>query len=285
MKSAETHTVETVDCTIRLSDYAGGIFELIPSRKGMKKAIDKGFVWVNGTPATTGKWITNGDVIDLRLPSDFQKAYERTVEVVYEDDYLAVVNKPAGILTNGNSFKTLENTLPFNLSKSAAKDALWKPQVAHRLDFATSGLVLVGKTRSSTASLKEAFKDRLVQKTYHALTVGKMKQSSGVLDDSIDGKSATSEFNVIQAHPSNKYEFINLVQLKPITGRRNQLRVHLANLGHPILGDRKFGNALHWDMKRGLYLAATTISFNHPTTQESLIFSIDLPKKFQKLLR
>ncbi|CAG5082139.1 RluA family pseudouridine synthase [Parvicella tangerina] len=285
IKPAETHIVPHLKDSIRLSDYAKGIFELIPTRKGMKKAIDKGYVFVNGEKSSTARYISTGDKIELMLPETFKKGYERTIDVVYEDDDFAVVNKPAGLLSNGNSFKTLENTLAFNLKKSKQKDALFYPQVAHRLDYPTSGLIIVSKTRAMNVALKQLFKTTLIKKTYHAITVGEMKITSGKIDKEIDGKPSTSHFKVITAVPSNKYQFINLVKLEPVTGRRHQLRIHLASLGFPILGDRNYGSPEHWDMKRGLYLAATSISFKHPFTQEDMQFTIEIPKKFKKLIK
>ena len=284
MKLAETHIVPEGINDIRLSDYARNIFETIPSRKGMKKAIDKGLVKVNEGPASTATLVKTGDQIALFLPDDFKKAYELQVPVIYEDDYIAVVNKPSGFLTNGNAFKTLENTLPFNLQPSYETDALFWPQVAHRLDFPTSGLVVVAKTRAAKVKLTEMFEAREMRKTYHAITIGAMPQQKGVIEALVDSKPATSHYEVVRSVVSKKYECFNLVQLQPITGRRHQLRKHLASIGFPILGDRDYGTPLHWDMKRGLYLAAIAIEFVHPITNEKLSLSIDLPKKFVKLV-
>lgn len=250
----------------------------------MKKAIDKGFVFVNGQAAPTGKFIQTGDKIELYLPDDFKKVYEYPIEVLYEDEHMAVVNKPAGMLTNGNAFKTLENTLPFNLKQSTEADALFYPEVTHRLDYPTSGILLVAKTRSANTNLKQQFENRTIQKTYHVLTIGKMDPTEGIIHSPVNEKEAESHFKVVESVPSNKYNFINLVKLKPYTGRRHQLRIHLASIGYPILGDRDYGEPIHWDMHRGLYLAATAITFVHPNTKEPMNYVIKLPKKFKKLL-
>lgn len=284
MRLAETHIVPENISDVRLSDYVKGVFDVIPSKKGMKKAIDKGYVFVNEEESSTGRYICSNDKIELFLPEDFKKSYELKVEVVYEDDALAIVNKPAGLLTNGNAFKTLENTLSFNLAISSAPDALIWPEVTHRLDFPTSGLVIVAKTRSSNVKLKQMFEQREVRKTYHAITIGQIRNRKGLIDHDIDAKNASSEFEVVKSVPSGKYKFFNLVKLKPHTGRRHQLRIHLASIGHPILGDREHGTSKHWDMKRGLYLAATGLEFSHPSTDKVLNLAIDIPKKFYKLL-
>lgn len=284
LKLAETHIVPEHTAKIRLSDYVRNIFETIPSRKGMKKAIDKGFVFVNNKPSGTGKFIGPGDKIELFLPEGFKKVYKYPVEVVYEDDTIAIVNKPAGMLSNGNAFKTLENVLPFNLKNSDSKEAMLYPQVMHRLDYPTSGIMLIAKTRTANVVFKKMFEERKIQKTYHALTIGNMNVKEGSIDKILENKNAVTAFKVVKSVPSNKYIFINLIELKPITGRRHQLRKHLAGIGHPILGDREYGSAKHWDMKKGLYLSATEIAFIHPITGEKMHFSIELPKKFQKLV-
>lgn len=284
MKLVETHIVPEYIAQTRLSDYVRNIFEVIPSRKGMKKAIDSGFVFVNNVQSGTGKFIGSGDKIELFLPENFKKVYQYPIEVVYEDDTIAVVNKPAGMLSNGNAFKTLENALPFNLKNLEEKEAMFYPQVVHRLDYPTSGLMLVAKTRKVNVAFKRMFEERRIQKTYHALTVGKMAIKGGSIDKVMENKDAMTVFKVVKSVPSNKYTYINLMALNPITGRRHQIRKHLAGIGHPILGDREYGSVEHWDMKRGLYLAATQLSFAHPVTGEEMLFSIELPRKFQKLV-
>lgn len=284
MKLAETHIVPEHVSKTRLSDYVRNIFEIIPTRKGMKKAIDNGFVFVNNMQSGTGKFIGSGDKIELFLPEDFKKVYRYPIEVLYQDDTIAVVNKPAGMLSNGNAFQTLENALPFNLKNSESKEAMLYPQVAHRLDYPTSGLMLVAKTRTANVAFKKMFEERRIQKTYHALTIGNIATKEGAIDNVLENKDAVTVFKVLKSVPSNKYKFINLITLNPITGRRHQLRKHLAGMGHPILGDREYGSAKHWDMKKGLYLAATEITFTHPITGEKMNFSIELPRKFQKLV-
>ncbi len=281
MIGVESHTVGVLREPMRLSDYCMGIFESIPSRKGVKKAILAGRVEVNGSKESTGYWIRQGDVITLLESASQQQNYRIRLGVVFEDDHIAVINKPAGLLTSGNQFQTVERALPHNLKMSSAKDAFSIPKPAHRLDFPTSGLLIVAKTASALRFLKRSFENREIGKEYLAITVGIMPQS-GSIRVPIDGKESQTDFEVIQSVESKKYSAFNLVRASPLTGRRHQIRNHLSHVGFPILGDAHYGGRL--DMKRGLYLQSNIIQFQHPATNRSMRFALELPGKFQKIL-
>lgn len=185
MKKKEIHHVPEQEKAIRLSDYAIGIFESISSRKGIKKAIDSGRVWINGEAARTSKYITGGETIVLYEGKKKDRpVYELELAVLFEDDHIAVVEKPSGIIVSGNQHRSIENALPKNLGPSAQSDALDWPQPVHRLDFPTSGLLLIGKTRSAVTKLGEMFKSREIDKEYLALTKGKL-DDTGVIDTPI----------------------------------------------------------------------------------------------------
>ncbi|NND64163.1 MAG: RluA family pseudouridine synthase [Flavobacteriaceae bacterium] len=279
----ETHTVPELGEKVRLQDYAVGIFKTLVSRKGTKKAIKKRRLTINGKLAFTGDWIHGGEEISLledrliHLPST-----ELKLEILFEDEYMAAVYKPAGILVSGNKRHTLENALSSNLSKSKQIDALLKPQPLHRLDYPTTGVLLVGKTANVTMKLKKMFETRKVEKMYHAVTIGNM-ENYGEITSAIDGKQARSEFILREIISSEKYTALNLVQLIPHTGRRHQLRKHLLEIGNPILGDPVY--KLERDKRRGgrLYLHATAVKFDHPITHESIEVVAPFPKKFIKL--
>jgi RluA family pseudouridine synthase len=285
LKRVATHIVPDDTSPTRLTDYGKDISVQVPSRKGFKKAILKGYILVNGEKGSTGDWVTPGDQIELFLPQDFKPVFKHLLNVVYEDQHMAVVVKPAGIVTNGNSFQTVENALPFNLNPSTLTDALLWPEVAHRLDYGTSGLLLVAKTMQANIVLKRQFEERHIQKTYRAIVVGEFPNRSGLIDQPIDQKDATTRYELIQTTPSTKYTQFNLLQLYPATGRKHQIRKHLASIGFPILGDRDYGSPKLWDMRRGLYLQAAAITFTHPATLDKTQFEIDLPGKFKKLMR
>jgi 23S rRNA pseudouridine1911/1915/1917 synthase len=267
----------------RLSDYAGGIFKTIPSRKGMKKAIDKGWVKLNGKTAKTGAFLSEGDVIELlENPNQTRPEIELKLKVLFEDEHLAIINKPAGIEVSGNRKWTLENALGFNLKLSTESDALKFPEPIHRLDYPTSGALLIGKTATTIIALNKLFEDRKVQKIYYAVTIGKMNEL-GTIETPIDGKPSKSLFTVLQTVVSERFTCLNLVNLEPHTGRRHQLRKHLSEIGNPILGDRDYrieGLILNG---KGLYLHASSLQFLHPITKEELFIEAVLPKKFRKL--
>lgn len=201
--------------------------------------------------------------------------------VLYEDEYLAIIHKPAGILVSGNGFKTIAHALPQNLKQSLLADAT-KPQPVHRLDYATTGVLLIGKTSTSIRVLNELFEEKKIQKTYYAVTIGEM-QSQGIITDEVDGKESKSSYKLLATLNSERFGKLNLVQLNPHTGRRHQLRIHLASLGNPILGDKTYGKEPLILNGKGLYLHAHSLQFTHPFTQEGIHIKDAFPERFQKL--
>lgn len=205
------------------------------------------------------------------------------MKVLFEDEYLALIHKPAGILVSGNAFQTIANALPQNLKRSNLDDSTI-PQPVHRLDYGTTGVLLVGKTASSIRTLNKLFEDKEIQKTYYAITIGKMKEMEGIISSEIDEKEAQSNYKVIESVISPRFEFLNLVKLEPKTGRRHQLRIHLASIGNPILGDREYGIENLILNGKGIYLHAHSLEFLHPFTNETIFIEDELPKKFLKII-
>ena len=283
MQLIETHIVEKLEKPIRFQEYSVGIFNTIPTKSGIKKAIKKGLIFIEGSLATTSKYISGGEKIEL-FESENSSTFERlklNIEVLFEDETLAVVYKPAGILVSGNKFVTIANGLAQNLKKSTLADAV-KPQPIHRLDYPTSGLLLIGKTSTAITALGKLFKEKEIQKTYFAVTIGKMN-SEGTIKLPIDKKESKTNFKVLHTVISERFEFLNLVKLSPKTGRKHQLRKHLFSLGNPILGDKEYfleGKVLNG---KGLYLHAATLDFVHPFTKKTISISKELPKKFNKI--
>lgn len=268
---------------IRLSDFIPGKFIAISSRKGMKKAIDKGLVKIDNRIANTGDYITGGELIELFDDDSISKPIITIqLEVLFEDEHLAVINKPAGIEVSGNKKWTLENALPTTLNRSPEPDALKYPQVVHRLDYPTSGVLLIGKTSSVVMALNKLFENREITKVYHAICIGNLKQA-GLIEFPIDSKRAKSEFKVLTNMESDKYGGLNFLELKPETGRRHQLRKHLACIGNPILGDRDYGIEGRIMTGSGLFLHASSLRFKHPVTEKEVFVQSELPKKFRKL--
>ncbi|MCF8256261.1 MAG: RluA family pseudouridine synthase [Flavobacteriales bacterium] len=258
-------------------------FGTIASRKGLKKAIDKGLVTVNGRVAYSGDHISGGETIE-RFEAMQQQSpiLELKVKVLYEDEHLAVVCKPAGLEVSGNRKWTLQHALAFNLTASSQPDALPRPEPVHRIDHPTTGAVLVGKTVAAVMALNRLFETRAVTKTYHAICIGHMP-TCGEMITPVDDKPSSASFTVLSCLASTKYGGLNLLCLHPHTGRRHQLRKQLAEMGNPILGDREYGIEGRIMTGNGLYLHASSLRFTHPVTNGEMTVKADLPKKFLKL--
>lgn len=277
----ESHVVKNLEEKIRLQDYAANIFEAIPTKSALKKSIKKGLVAINGKLAYTSDWIENGQVISL-YAEDIQynkKIFEHKMDVVYEDEHLAVINKPSGFPTNGNYFKTVENALPYNLKPSKEKDCLPYPQPVHRLDNPTTGVLLIAKTLSCKSLLSILFETSNVQKQYLAITEGQLQPEQGKFDLDIEGKPSSSRYEVHKVFQRGSKEF-SLVALWPDTGRTHQLRIHLSSAGHPIAGDHQYGSSI----KQQLFLHAISVQFKHPKTHKSLKIETEIPHKFVKFI-
>lgn len=276
--------IAQLDTASRLSDYAVGVFEAIPTRKGIKKAIKKGAIHVNGQVGTTGTWVEEGDEVVLYdLDESLPKVYEFDLPVVFEDDEVAVINKPGGIAVSGNFFKTVQNALPYNLTKSTAVDALRIPRPVHRIDAATCGLLLIAKTKSAHLHLSKQFEQKTIQKQYQAIVIGELPEQ-GRIETLIDSKPSTTIYERVKVMPSLKNTFLSFVNLYPVTGRTHQLRKHLAGINHPILGDKLYGKEGLILWKKGLFLCAVALSFRHPTTEKFLNIRIEAPNKFRTIL-
>jgi 23S rRNA pseudouridine1911/1915/1917 synthase len=200
---------------------------------------------------------------------------------LFEDDYLAVIHKPASILVSGNSFKTIANALAQNIKRSNLPDAT-SPQPVHRLDYSTTGILLVGKTISSIRALNKMFENKEIKKTYYAVTIGEM-DSQGKITSEVDDKKSQSDYKLSKSVPSKRFGKLNLVQLKPHTGRRHQLRKHLSNIGNPILGDKEYGIESLVLNGKGLYLHAYSLKFIHPFTNEKIHLKDEFPQRFKKI--
>lgn len=283
MQLIETHIVPKLEKPIRLQEYAVGIFNLLPTKSGIKKAIKKKLILVDGKETSTAKFISGKEIIELykSKENNIFKRLKLDLEILFEDDYLAIIYKPAGILVSGNKFVTIANALSQNLKKSNLSDTV-KPQPIHRLDYPTSGLLLIGKTSSSIIALGKLFENKEIQKIYFAITINQMYQA-GIINLPIDTKSASTEFSVLKSINSKRFGCLNLVKLNPKTGRKHQLRKHLLSIGNPILGDKKYFSENKVLNGKGMYLHASTLKFIHPFTKEKIDITKKLPKKFTSI--
>lgn len=285
LESAEIYIVPEEQEECRLSDLGSGVFDAIPSRAALKKSIKRGEVFVDGKAATTATIIKPGMKL-VRRPIEIPpaKIYRMNLEVVFEDDYLAIVFKPGGIVVSGNRFKTLENALPAHLQPSSLSDCLSAPRAVHRLDAPTSGLVLVAKTRKSRMALGEMLQQKTVKKIYTTVVIGDTPEEWENNND-IDGKPSVTRFKKIDKVPSLLSGTLSLVEAQPVTGRTHQIRKHLFQQGYPILGDKQYAFDGFILKRKGLFLCATELEFGHPAENRKLHFKNPPPNKFLRFMQ
>lgn len=284
MKLLQTHQVPEDTVAERLSDYLVGKSLHLPSRKSVKKAIDRGLVYVDGKEAETGLWVQPGQLIEIMANDDPPpRIFTLDIPIIYEDEYLAVVNKPSGIPVSGNQFRTIQQALPGVLRPSAIPDSLRIPRPVHRLDAATSGLLLIAKTSTAAVRLGQLFERREVEKSYQAIVIGKVL-GGGRFREKIHGLDAETGYESLEIVPSRRNGHLSLLQLHPLTGRTHQLRIHLSEAGHPIMGDKIYGTPGNVYLGKGLFLCATGLTFAHPFSLENMNIEIDPPNKFRLLL-
>ena len=279
----EEHIVPEGNYHIRIQEYAGKVFTQLQTRSAVKKAIAQKRLLIDKKPAQTSDWIVSGQHLALReIDQSIKKVFYLDLEIIYEDESIAVIKKPSGYPTNGNYFKTIENALPHNLTPSTLPDALRSARPVHRLDTATSGLLIIAKSKGAQIALHLQFENKEVTKTYQAVIAGTI-DNEGTIETPINDQSALTTYRCIRRIPSIQNQWLSLVELYPKTGRTHQLRIHLSSRSTPIVGDKLYAPANVMKHK-GLFLCATKLAFKHPTTGASLCFKIDTPKKFTSYL-
>ena len=284
MDIIQSHFVPETLENIRIADYVPAHFAQLQTKSAAKKAIKRKALLLDGKPAQTSDWVKPGMKIDLLdTETSEHKAFRMDIPIVFEDEHIMLVNKPAGLDANGNKFRTLENALLDQFTPSTSPDALKRPRVLHRLDSATSGLLLLAKTKTAQLVMYPKFENREIKKRYQAILIGNFQKEQEVHND-VNGQKSHSTFIPLKSVSSNKNGALSLVELHPHTGRTHQLRIHSAQLGYPILGDKLYGKEGEILKDKGLFLCAFAISFHHPVTAEFMAFEIPLPAKYEKLL-
>jgi 23S rRNA pseudouridine1911/1915/1917 synthase len=275
--------------------------EICPSRSQIRNLITQGKIRVNSTPVKPSYILKNRDMINIALPEQKElqiKAEAIPLDIIYEDEYLVVVNKPADMIVHPAGkicSGTLVNALLYHCQDSLSGiGGVIRPGIVHRLDKDTSGLIVSAKNDFAHLDLSRQIKDHQVTKKYLALVHGNMKDDSGIIDAPIgrslknrkkmavtEGKSreAITQFQVLK-----RFSGYTLVEAVLRTGRTHQLRVHLAFIGYPIVGDQLYGQR-----KQGLNinrqaLHSHILGFVHPSSKKYMEFSAPLPQDMQELI-
>ena len=265
------------------------------------------------------KKVLAGDKLRLNIPEPEQaslKPYEFKLEIIYEDDDLLIINKPAGITMHpgaGNYNKTIVNALiHYNKNSLSTIGDVLRPGIVHRIDKNTSGLVVVAKNNETHEYLSKQFSDHTIVRVYQLLIWGKLKPSSGKIDTFITrssknrqlmevsnskGKHAITNYKTIEIFENDETPTLSLVECKLETGRTHQIRVHMSHMGNSIVGDdkykKKYKNLKNIDIRleslisklSRQFLHAKTLGFIHPKKNEKMIFSSILPKELDNLLK
>lgn len=239
----------------------------------------KGNLLVNNEQVEWNGVVKKGDMIILLTPDVKHKVFRLDFPVIYEDEYLAVINKPAGYTVSGNTFKTIQNALENNLKSSSLPDAFSVPRPVHRLDLQTSGLLIVAKNNTTAIDLSRQFEEKTIQKRYLAICKNTFPDEL-IVTLEIDELEAETHFKVLKNFSNKFLGDLCLVEARPVTGRTHQIRRHLAANGYPILGDKVYGEYFN----KGLFLQASSVEFHHSIIADNIKLELELPNKFLNIL-
>jgi 23S rRNA pseudouridine1911/1915/1917 synthase len=282
----------------------------------LQKLITDGLVLVDGRSVAKNHTLRGGEIISitvLPVPKVDMAAEDIPLDIVFEDDYLAVVDKPAGLVTHpgaGNYSGTLINALIHHFEKLAKGSGYERPGIVHRLDKNTSGLILVAKTDDIYLKLQQQMQKREIKRTYLALICGHVHEEEGEIDLPI-GRSLKDRKKMIvtkvgsrEAKTSyelkDRFRSYDLLEVLLHTGRTHQIRVHFSHLGHPVFGDPDYGGRHKWH--RGIFaperqlakrlldvidrqaLHAKRLEFTHPIIEQTVHLEADMPQDFKRVL-
>jgi 23S rRNA pseudouridine1911/1915/1917 synthase len=300
---AERITVGAADAGQRL-DRLLALRRLWGSRSQVQRLIGDGAVRLDGAVVKAGSVVRAGQVVEVRAagpqPPPGVEPEEIALHVLYEDDWLLVIDKPAGLVVHpapGHWRGTLVSALLHHWQGAPSGLDPLRPGIVHRLDKDTSGVLVIAKDAATLAELARQFKDREVDKQYVAVVWGSLRSERGTIAHPIarhpahrkrmavraGGREAVTRYEVLE-----RFDALTFVRLFPRTGRTHQLRVHLAAIGHPIVGDLLYGRQRRGDPRvhaARQALHAERISFRHPRTGQRVSFSAPLPDDMALLRR
>lgn len=269
------------------------------SRSVVKSLINEGQVLVNGARQKASYHVREGDEISIEIPEpQVLELVPRDIplEIIYQDEDLAVINKPKGLVVHpahGNWDYTMVNALLYHIKDLSGINGQIRPGIVHRLDKDTSGVMVVAKNDVAHRSLAAQIKDHSIKREYIALVHGTIKENLGTIDAPIgrskndrkkmaviaDGRPAVSKYQVLE-----RYHNYSLIKVELLTGRTHQIRVHFAYIKHPVVGDPLYSSGKKHFNLDSQALHAHLLGFNHPRTGKYLEFTSPLPEYFQEIL-
>ncbi len=303
--------------TFRLDKYLTNKLSSL-SRTQIKEMILSGQVLVNGNVSKPSTILTGQETILYSLPepeeiSSLPKPQPITLDIVYEDDCIVAVNKPAGLIVHpgaGNPDGTLVNGLAYHFNSLSDINGASRPGIIHRLDKETSGIILIAKTNLAHSKIAEQFEKRTVKKTYEGITWGTWSESAGIINEPIQRKRSDPRMYIINSggrEAITQYKVIHQdqhlshMEFYPKTGRTHQIRVHASGMNHPIFADEKYSGGLARtkgfipEVSRNLKqlyqmigrhaLHAKQIQFQHPASGKAITLDAPLPDEFLSLIK
>lgn len=288
--------IDTAAAGLRLDKAVADLTEL--SRGLANEQIKNGQILVNGLAKKAKYAVKEGDVISYEVPEPEVVEYvaeDLPLEIVYQDEDVAVVNKPQGMVVHpsaGHTSGTLVNALMYHIKDLSGINGVLRPGIVHRIDKDTSGLLMIAKNDQAHLALADELKDKKSLRKYWAIVHGNLPNDRGVIEAPIGrsekdrkkqaviakGKPALTRFQVLE-----RFGDYTLVELQLETGRTHQIRVHMAYIGHPVAGDEVYGPRK--TLKgHGQFLHARTLGFTHPRTGEVLEFTAEAPAIFLETL-
>lgn len=300
----ETFEVEMEYENERLDKYLSLIFSKsgTQSRSFFQKLIKEGHVHVGGVPQKANYRLREDDIIRVEIPDAVPTPIlpeNIPLDILYEDDDLLVVNKPKGMVVHpsaGHYSGTLVNAIMYHCKDSLSGiNGEIRPGIVHRIDMDTTGSLIVCKNDESHIFIAEQIKEHSVCRRYRGIVCGNVKEDSGTVDAPIgrhpverkkmainqqNGKRAVTHYRVLE-----RFERYTYMEFELETGRTHQIRVHMASLGHPLLGDTLYSSGKSPYKLQGQTLHAMLIGFIHPTTRQYMEVSAPLPEYFEKILQ